>query len=146
MLRDRRGYSVSLWTAFFTFLMLPILSMAIGIGRYAVAAAEVQEGADLAALAAARDILVRLYENEGYVQFADQVPYWRAEHYANLNTYYLAQHGIHVDVESITIDEAHDTITVRVSANLDPLFPQVFPDIIVVREGEAQVRMRAWMP
>jgi hypothetical protein len=51
---------------------------------------------DLAALAAARDILVRLYENEGHVQFADQVPYWQAREYANSNTHSLDRYDVEV--------------------------------------------------
>ena len=91
---------------------------------------------------------VRVYEMDGYVQFADQVPYWTAERYANLNTDYLDQHGIHVHVTDIRLDEMRDTVTVRVAADLDALFPAFgFPlDRTIEREGEAQVRMRAWRP
>ena len=146
LVRDQRGYSLTWWAAFFAFLMLPLLSMAIGIGRYTIAAAEVQEAADLAALAAARDVVVRLFENEGYVWFADQVPYWRAEYYANLNTDYLDAQGIHVQVMYIYADNTNQTVTVRCAADLSPLFPEVFPPVVVEREGIAQIRMRAWLP
>ena len=148
MLRDKHGFSVTWWSVFCAFVLVPLVVLAIGAGRYATATAEVQEAADLAALAASRDILVRLYENEGYVQFADQVPYWRAREYANSNTHYLDRYDIEVEVVDILIDEAGDTITVRVSADLAPLFPDfdLALDHTVVREGEAQVRMRAWMP
>ena len=148
MLRDRRGFSVTWWSVFCAFVLVPLVVLAIGAGRYATATAEVQEAADLAALAASRDILVRLYENEGYVQFADQVPYWNARKYANSNTHYLDRYDIEVEVMAIDIDEASDTITVRVAADLAPLFPDfgLALDHTVVREGEAQVRMRAWVP
>jgi len=148
MLTDKRGFSIAWWSVFYAFVLVPLLVLSMGVGRYAIATAEVQEGADLAALAAARDILVRLYETDAYVQFADQVPYWRAEYYANLNTDYLDQYDIHVGVVGIEIDEMRDTITVRVAANLDPLFPDfgLALDHTIVREGEAQVRMRAWVP
>ena len=55
---------------------------------------------------------------------------------------------IKAQVMVIDIDEAGDTITVRVSADLAPLFPDfaLALDHTIVREGEAQVRMRAWMP
>jgi hypothetical protein len=58
------------------------------------------------------------------------------------------RYDIEVEVVDILIDEAGDTITVRVSADLAPLFPDfgLALDHTVVREGEAQVRMRAWMP
>jgi hypothetical protein len=44
--------------------------------------------------------------------------------------------------------EISDMIIVRVSADLAPLFPNfgLALDHTVVREGEAQVRMRAWVP
>jgi hypothetical protein len=61
---------------------------------------------------------------------------------------YFHRYDIEVEVVDILIDEASDTITVRVSADLAPLFPDfgLALDHTVVREGEAQVRMRAWMP
>jgi hypothetical protein len=89
---------------------------------------------------------VRLFENEGYVWFADQVPYWRAEHYANSNTDYLDAEGIHVEVIYVYADQLNQTVTVRCAADLSPLFPQVFPPVRVVRTGVAKVRMRAWVP
>ena len=52
-------------------------------------------------------------------------------------------------VEEIWIDEAHDTVMVRVAADLEPLFPQYYGlalDTKVVREGEVQLYMRAWVP
>ena len=61
ILRDRRGFSVAWWSVFCAFILVPLVVLAMGAGRYAVATAEVQEAADLAALAAARDVLVRLY-------------------------------------------------------------------------------------
>jgi len=146
LIRDRRGYSFTWWAAFFTFLMLPLLSLAIGVGRYAIAAAEVQEAADLAALAASRDIVIQLFENEGCVWFADKVPYWTAEYYANKNTHYLDAQGIHVRVTYIYANQLNQTVTVRCAADLSPLFPEVFPPIVVEREGIAQVRMRAYLP
>lgn len=145
MLRDRRGFSIAWWAVICAFVLAPLLVLSMGAGRYAIAAAEVQEAADLAALAAARDILVALYETEGYVQYADQVPYETARRYANLNTHYLDQYNIDVEVVDILIDETRDTVTVRVAADLAPLFPALgFPlDHRIEREGEALIWMRA---
>jgi hypothetical protein len=139
-LQDKRGFSVTWRSVFCAFVLVPPVVLSIGAGRYATA--EVQEAADLAALATSRDILVRLYENEGYVQFADQVPYRRARQYANSNTHYLDRYDIEVEIVDILIDEAGDTITVRVSADLTPLVPEfgLSLDHTVVCEGEAQVR------
>jgi len=145
MLRDKRGFSIAWWAVFCAFVLVPLVVLSMGVGRYAIAAAEVQEGADLAALAAARDILVALYETDGYVQFADQVPYWTARHYANLNTHYLDQYNIDIEIQDIIVDDARDTVTVRVAADLSPLFPSLgfSLDHTVVREGEALIWMRA---
>lgn len=148
-LSDKRGFSLMWWSVFAAFTLVPLIVLSMGVSRYATAAAEVQEAADLAALAASRDILVRLFESEHYVQWADQVPYWTAEQYANSCTDYLDQHGIAVTVERIWIDEVHDTIMVRVAADLEPLFPQYYGlalDTTVVREGEVQLYMRAHVP
>jgi hypothetical protein len=51
-------------------------------------------------------------------------------------------------VTVININEMSDTITVRVAPDLAPLFPDVglALDHMVVREGEVNVRMRAWVP
>ena len=148
ILRDRRGFSIAWWGVFFAFVLVPLVVLSMGVGRWAVAAAEVQEGADLAALAAARDVAIGVFERDAYVQFADQVPYWTAERYANLNTDYLDQYGIRVHVTDIYVDEGQDTITVRVAADLDPLLPDFgFPlDHVIERAGRARVRMRAYLP
>ncbi len=88
---------------------------------------------------------VALYEDVGYVQYADQVPYETARRYANLNTHYLDRYDIDVEVVDIIVDDARDTVAVRVAADLAPLFPDFgLPlDHTVVREGEALIWMRA---
>ena len=148
LLRDRRGFSIPWWAVLFAFVLVPLLVLSMGAGRWAMAAAEVQEAADLAALAAAREVAVRIYEMEGHVQFGDQMPYWTAQRYANANTDYLDRYEIEVHVESIVVDELADTVTVRVSADLSPLFPEFgLPlDRVIWREGETEARMRAWVP
>jgi len=141
LVRDQRGYSLSFWTSFFTFLLVPMLWMAIGIGRYSIAAAEVQEAADLAALAAVRDVNIRQFEASGVVQFTGAA-YGRAAAYANMNTDYLASQGIRVHVVSISVDSATRTVRVHCAANISRLFPAIFPEIVVQRTGIAEVRMR----
>lgn len=140
--RDRRGFS-TLWTAgFAAFVMVPLLMMAIGLGRYAFAAAEVQEAADLAALAAVRDVNVRHFEQTGQITFSGLV-YPRAVYYANSCTSYLAERNIAIRVDAIVPDNANRTVTVRVSADVSPLFPGFLPNVVITRQGTAQVRMRA---
>ena len=52
------------------------------------------------------------------------------------------------EVTGIGVDQVSDAITVCVSVDLAPLFPDfgLALDHTVVREGEAHVRMRAWVP
>lgn len=145
LIRDRRGYSLAFWASFFAFLLVPLLWMSIGIGRYAIAAAEVQEAADLAALAAVRDVDIRTFETAGVIRFS-ATAYARASHYANLNTDYLAAEGIRVHVVSISADNATRTVRVRCAANVSRLFPPIFPDVVVQRTGLAEVRMRVNQP
>jgi uncharacterized membrane protein len=141
LMRERRGYSFTWWAMFFTFVFLPILNLAIGVGRYAIAAAEVQEAADLAALAAVRDVDIRYFEHSGVIRFSGVV-YGRASYYANLNTDYLASQKIQVHVVSIQADNASQTVRVQCAADITPLFPPIVPNMVVTRTGIAQVKMR----
>jgi len=56
ILKDRRGYSMTFWTVFFGFIMIPIMALGIELGRYFDARAEIAKAADTAALAAAAEI------------------------------------------------------------------------------------------
>lgn len=142
MLRDEQGYSLAFWASFLSFLLIPMLWLGIGIGRYAIAAAEVQQAADLAALAAVRDVDVRVFESSGRIQFAGSV-YGRAWAYANANTSYLAREGILVQVDAIAADSSTRTVYVRCSANVSPLFPPLFQNLRITRTGIAEIRMRS---
>lgn len=145
MLRDRRGYSTTWVAGFMAFVLVPLLTMAIGLGRYAFAAAEVQEAADLAALAAVRDVNVRHFEQTGQITFSGLV-YPRAVYYANSCTNYLAERHIVVRVDAIIPNNGDQTVTVRVSADVSSLFPSYFPNITITRQGTAQIKMRAHHP
>lgn len=145
LIRSKHGYSLTLWTSFFTFILIPMLWIAIGIGRYSIAAAEVQKAADLAALAAARDVDIRIFETAGSIRFSGAA-YGRASYYANLNTDYLAAQGIRVHVVSISVNNATRTVHVRCAADVSRLFPPIFPDVVVQRTGIAEVRMRVNQP
>lgn len=65
LLKDRRGYSLTFWTIFFGFILIPILALSIELGRYFYARAEVAKAADAAALAAAAEINQRAFEDSG---------------------------------------------------------------------------------
>ena len=103
LLKDRRGYSLTFWTIFFGFILIPILALSIEVGRYFYVRAEVAKAADAAALAAAAEINQRVFEKSG-----DLVPNRRAwanaQAFAGINNGYLAQYGVNAVVTGISVD------------------------------------------
>jgi Flp pilus assembly protein TadG len=139
LLQDRRAYSLTFWTVFFGFILIPIMALGIELGRYFYARAEVAKAADAAALAAAAEINQRVFEESG-----DLIPtsktWANAQAFANMNNGYLVQYGIYAVVTGISVDAGEDTVLVQVSANLERLFPSVVPDVIVAERGFAEIR------
>ena len=139
LLKDRRGYSLTFWTIFFGFILIPILALSIELGRYFYARAEIAKAADAAALAAAAEISQRVFEETGDLQPTSST--WaNAQAFASMNNGYLAQYGVHAVVTGITVDAGEDVVLVQVSANLERLFPSVVPDISVTERGLAEFR------
>jgi len=52
MLRGRRAYSTLFWIGFLTFCLIPLVALAVNLGRFFYARAEMYKVADAAALAA----------------------------------------------------------------------------------------------
>src|SRR5512139_1698273 len=103
ILNDQRGYSLTFWTIFFGFILIPILALGIELGRYFYARAEIAKATDAAALAAAAEISQRVFEETGDLQPTSET--WAsAQAYASLNSSYLARYGIHTLVMGITVD------------------------------------------
>ena len=48
LLQDRRAYSLTFWTVFFGFILIPIMALGIELGRYYYARAEIAKAADAA--------------------------------------------------------------------------------------------------
>lgn len=93
ILKDRRGYSLTFWTVFFGFIMIPIMALGIELGRYYYARAEVAKAADAAALAAAAEINQRIFEASGDLTPTSKT--WaNAQAFASMNNGYLTQYGI----------------------------------------------------
>ena len=139
LLRDRRGYSMTFWTIFFGFILIPILALSIELGRYFYARAEIAKAADAAALAAAAEISQRVFEETGELQPTSKT--WaNAQAFASLNNSYLSRYGVSAVVTGITVDEGEDTVLVQVSANLERLFPSVVPGVVVTEGGYAEIR------
>ena len=139
LIKDRRGYSLTFWTIFFGFILIPTLALSIELGRYFYARAEIAKAADAAALAAAAEISQRVFEETGDLQPTSKT--WaNAQAFASMNNSYLAQYGVNVMVTGITVDAGEDTVLVQVSANLARFFPSVVPDVVVSENGFAEIR------
>jgi len=139
LINDRHGYSLTFWTIFFGFILIPILALSIELGRYFYARAEIAKAADAAALAAAAEISQRVFEETGDLQPTSKT--WaNAQAFASMNNGYLSQYGVNAVVTGITVDEGDDTVLVQVSANLERLFPSVVPEVVVMEIGQAQIR------
>lgn len=139
LLNDRRGYSLTIWTIFFGFILIPILALSLELGRYFYAQAEIAKAADAAALAAAAEISQRVFEETGDLQPTSKT--WaNAQAFASMNNSYLNQYGVNAVVTGITVDAGEDTVLVQVSANLDRLFPSVVPNVVVTERSFAMIR------
>jgi Flp pilus assembly protein TadG len=139
LIKDRRGYSLTFWTIFFGFILIPILALSIELGRYFYARAEIAKAADAAALAAAAEISQRVFEETGDLQPTSRT--WaNAQAFASMNNSYLARYGVNAVVTGITVDAGEDTVLVQVSANLERLFPSVVPNVTVTESGYAEVK------
>jgi uncharacterized membrane protein len=139
LLQDRRAYSLTFWTVFFGFVLIPIMALGIELGRYYYARAEVAKSADSAALAAAAEISQRVFEGSGDLQPTSRT--WaNAQAFASMNNTYLSQYGVNAVVTGISVDAGDDTVLVQVSANLERLFPSVVPNMFVTESGFAEIR------
>jgi len=139
LLKDRHGYSLTFWTIFFGFVLIPILALSIELGRYFYDRAEIAKAADAATLAAATEISQRVFEETGDLQPTSKT--WaNAQAFASMNNSYLAQYGVNAVVTGITVVAGEDTVLVQVSANVDRLFPSVVPAVLVSETGKAMIR------
>ncbi len=139
ILKDRHGYSMTFWTVFFGFIMIPIMALGIELGRYFYARAEIAKAADAAALAAAAEINQRIFEASGDLS-PTSMTWSNAQAFASMNNNYLGQYGVNAVVTGINVDVGKDTVMVQVSANLERLFPSVVPYVLVMETGQAQIR------
>jgi hypothetical protein len=94
---------------------------------------------DAAALASAAAINQTIFEMSG-----DQLPtcvtWANAQTFASLNDAYLTQYGINAVVPGISVDSRKLTVLVPMSANLQRLFPNIVPEVIVTENGFAEFR------
>ena len=137
--RDRRGYSMTFWAIFIGLVLIPVLSLAIELGRYFYAIAEVQKAADAAAVAASAEFDQQIFQETGRLIPTSKT--WEsAQSYVNLNTVGLSAKGVHAFVTGIQMSGQDNTVQVDVSADLTILFPSVVPKVLVTQTGVAELR------
>ena len=137
--RDRRGYSMTFWATFIGLVLIPVLSLAIELGRYFYAIAEVQKAADAAAVAASAEFDQQVFQESGKL-VATSKTWASAQSYVNLNTVGLSAKGVRAFVTGIQLSGSDNTVNVNVSADLTILFPSVVPKVIVTETGIAKLR------
>jgi Flp pilus assembly protein TadG len=138
---DRRGYSFTFWAVFIALVLGPLFALSIELGRYARAAGEVQKAADAAALAAVREVDVTLWREGAEFAFLPSA-HGLAQEYAGRNAAYLGQYGINVSVIGIYVDPDGQLVTARCRADVSRLFPAWAPQVVIERQGAAQVAWR----
>jgi Flp pilus assembly protein TadG len=138
LIKDRRGYSLTFWKVFFGFILVPIMALSIELGRYYYARAEIAKAADTADLAAAVEINQRIFTESG--DFVPTSKTWaKAQAFASMNNGYLAEYEVYAVVTGISVEEGEDRVLVKVSANLERLFPSIVPTVIVNENGYAEI-------
>ena len=125
-LRGKKGDIV--WNALIIVaVLLPLMGLALDAPRYFILRTNLQTATDAAAEAAARSIDATAWYNSGEVRLH---PFWanRLAISAWLaTTAPLRDMGYNVNLESIQIDEANDTVTVQSSGSLRLLYGSTPP-------------------
>lgn len=137
--RDRRGYSMTFWAIFIGLVLIPVMSLAIELGRYFYAIAEVQKAADAAAVAASAEFDQQIFQETGRLVPTSKT--WAsAQSYVNLNTVGLSAKGVHAFVTGIQISGGDNTVRVSVSTNISILFPSAVPRVVITQTVVAKIR------
>ena len=140
MLSNRRAYSTLWWIGYYTFCLIPLMVLAVGIGRYFYARAEMFKSADGAALAAAQEVDVVTYLNTKQIVLLPSA-YGVAQAYAAYNSDYLTGRRIYPRVTAIRVDQAAKKVYVSLHAAASSLFPSILRGVVVNGEGEAEARL-----
>lgn len=130
---------MTFWALYIGFVAVPVLALAIDLGRFFYAKAEVGKAADAAALAGAAYVDFEYFRDTGNIRLLPEASSW-ASYYAAANSAYLSQFGIHPSVTGMQVDSSNQTVTVTVSANVSALFPSIVPQVVVFERGRAQIR------
>ncbi|MBI5290253.1 MAG: hypothetical protein HY872_00045 [Chloroflexi bacterium] len=142
MLSSRRAYSTLWWVGYYTFCLLPLVVLAMGIGRYFYARAEMFKSADGAALAAAQEVDVPTYLSTKQIVLLPSA-YGVAQAYAAYNSDYLTGRRIYPRVTTIRVDQVVKKVYVSLQADASSLFPSILRGVVVNGEGEAEARLQS---
>lgn len=137
--RDQRGYSMTFWAVFIGLVLIPVFALAIELGRYFYAIAEVQKAADAAAVAASAEINQQVFQDTGSLVPTSKT-WGNAQAYVTSNAAGLSARGVHAFVTGIQVINGDNTVRVSVSADLSILFPSVVPRVVVTQRGVAKLR------
>lgn len=135
---DERGLSTMHAGLFLLLVALPVFALVTDLARYDKAAGEIQKAADMAALAAAQEVDIPLFQETGQVVLLPSA-YGMASQYAVRNAEYLGGEGIHARVTGIHV--AQRTVLVTVAANVDIRIAGVVPIRTIAKTGEAEVKL-----
>jgi Flp pilus assembly protein TadG len=130
---------MTFWAVYIGFVLIPALALAVELGRYFYAIAEVAKAADAAAVAASAEINQGTFQESGAL-VATNKTWANAQSFVAQNTAGLAAKGVCAYVTGIQVSGTDNTVRVEVSANLSILFPSIVPDITVTQSGVAKVR------
>jgi Flp pilus assembly protein TadG len=125
---------------FIASMLLLVLAAGIVLGRIAMANADIQRAADAAALAAAANVDVPLWRDQGRLAYSASA-YQAAQAQASANASYLRAQGIPVAVSQLWLDPGGQRAYVSVSADIQSLLPSFLPYSSTARTGVAQTRM-----
>lgn len=139
--REESGATIAMFAFFVGFVLVPLLGLAIEMGRYSIVRGHVQNAADAAALAAAQEVDVELWREYGVFEFKPSV-YALAQSYASENAAELESKGVHVQVVSISVNPVTKAVEVVCRADVSSLFPAGVPGTIITQTGTAQVAWR----
>ena len=138
-LRGREGDIV--WNALIIVaVLLPLMGLTLDAPRYFILRTNLQAATDAAAEAASRSLDPAAWRNAGDVRLD---PYWANRNAAEvwaLTTASLRSMGYEAALESIRIDETHDTVTVRSRGSLRLLFGTT-PPITVRVSSQSRFRI-----
>ena len=137
ILSEDRGASLLTFAAFAAFVLVPIFGLAIEMGRAAMVRGKLQDAADAAALAAAREVDVSAWREDGKLVFLPSA-YSEAYAYVYQNLSDLEGKGIRIRRVRVSLRGRKGLVTVTCRARVSGILP-LGMRMTIVEKGTAQV-------